>query len=62
MYILLCDFNKISKGMIVASLIITAATIGAILGDLDNGSFIGYIFLIIGNFGSVFYAEISSRL
>lgn len=62
MYLLLCEFHKISMGMLMASLIITAATVGAILGDLDNGSFIGYMFLIAGNFGSVFYAEISSRL
>jgi len=45
--------------MFVASLIITAATAGAILGDIENGSLIGYMFLVLGNFGSVFYAEIS---
>jgi len=59
MYLLLCEFKKISGAMFVASLIITAATAGAILGDIENGSLIGYMFLVLGNFGSVFYAEIS---
>jgi len=48
--------------MVVSALIITGATISAILGDLENGSLIGYMYLIVGNLGGVFYQETSRKL
>jgi len=55
MKIMMCDIKGISKSMVISALIITGATVSAILGDLDNGSMMGYFYLIVGNLGGVFY-------
>jgi len=41
--------------MVISAFIITGATVSAILGDIENGSLIGYLCLMIGNLGGVFY-------
>jgi hypothetical protein len=48
--------------MVFAALLITAATVFAVLGDLSHGSVSGYLFLVSSNMGMVLYSELSKYL
>jgi len=48
--------------MLISSLVICGSTLAATLDDLENGTTIGYVFLVLSNLGIVFYAELSRSL
>jgi len=60
--LLMCRFNQITLSMVLCSLIITISTCTAVADDLMNGSMIGYIALILNNFFSIIYAEITKKV